>query len=281
MKLSLSIISKDRYYLEARANFTVNETGITIGRHQDCDWVIEDSNRFISSTHLRIEFQNDAYYVTDLSTNGTFLNKRRLIPHVMHNTPLQNDDVLVLGDIKIEVRLEGVRLSPSAPSTPISTAVSASLPTGSPSQNNDLLSIMSFLDKPYEDPAQSLDRQQNRLADMISHDFPEVDHGQDMTHLTYKQDEAPSPEPVAQLPQKNAQSHEMLVMMIRVLLIQIQKQLAVDRFNNPVHYQSMSKDNILRHADSVEAVLDARQPLSKLQMDVQEVLDYLVRCRNE
>ena len=143
MKLSLSIISKDRYYLEARANFTVHEKGITIGRHQDCDWVIEDSNRFISSTHLRVEFQNDAYYVTDLSTNGTFLNKRRLIPHVMHNTPLQGGDVLVLGDIKIEVRLEGVR-SISSPSLG-HRSENASVPAASKTQNNDLLSIMSFV----------------------------------------------------------------------------------------------------------------------------------------
>ncbi len=54
---------------------------LLIGRLPDCDMVL--SNTRISKKHCRIELQADeTIVVTDLnSTNGTYLNNRRLPPH--------------------------------------------------------------------------------------------------------------------------------------------------------------------------------------------------------
>jgi len=50
------------------------ERGGSIGRSEDNTWAIEDPERFISSRHTQIVFLNGQYYLSDLSTNGTFLN---------------------------------------------------------------------------------------------------------------------------------------------------------------------------------------------------------------
>lgn len=48
--------------------------GGIIGRHQDCDWVLDDPERFVSSRHVRVSSRGDTFYIEDTSTNGTFLN---------------------------------------------------------------------------------------------------------------------------------------------------------------------------------------------------------------
>jgi len=49
-------------------------SGGLIGRADNCDWVLDDPNRFVSSQHVKISFKKDIFYVEDISTNGTYLN---------------------------------------------------------------------------------------------------------------------------------------------------------------------------------------------------------------
>lgn len=47
--------------------------GIDIGRDQHLDWTLPDPNRFISGKHCEIRWQDGAFWLHDVSTNGTFL----------------------------------------------------------------------------------------------------------------------------------------------------------------------------------------------------------------
>jgi len=49
-------------------------SGGLIGRADNCDWVLDDPNRFVSSQHVKISSKKDIFYVEDISTNGTYLN---------------------------------------------------------------------------------------------------------------------------------------------------------------------------------------------------------------
>jgi len=50
------------------------KSGGTIGRNPDCDWVLDDPERFVSSQHAVIIAAKTGFELQDVSTNGTFLN---------------------------------------------------------------------------------------------------------------------------------------------------------------------------------------------------------------
>lgn len=56
-------------------SITVEGTrGIDIGRDQYLDWTLPDPSRFISGKHCEIRWHDGAYWLHDVSTNGTFLD---------------------------------------------------------------------------------------------------------------------------------------------------------------------------------------------------------------
>lgn len=84
-----------------------DEAGGTIGRSLRNDWTLADPDRYISERHARIRFRKGAFELTDLSTNGTYLNDdRRRIPR-NDSVVLESGDELSMGTIQIEVRILG------------------------------------------------------------------------------------------------------------------------------------------------------------------------------
>ena len=79
-------------------------SGIDIGRHQHLDWTLPDPDRTISGKHCEIRYHDGAYWLHDLSRNGTFVNgsDRRL--HEPHR--LRNGDRLEIGRYLIAVSLD-------------------------------------------------------------------------------------------------------------------------------------------------------------------------------
>jgi len=78
--------------------------GIDIGRDRHLDWSLPDPSLTISGKHCEIRYRDDAYWLHDVSTNGTYLNgsDRRLQgPH-----RLRNGDRLAIGHYAILVTLE-------------------------------------------------------------------------------------------------------------------------------------------------------------------------------
>jgi type VI secretion system protein ImpI len=87
-------------------SFTVTgKRSVDIGRDQHLDWTLPDPTRFVSGKHCEIHYKNDAYWLHDVSTNGTFLNgsdQRMRSPHL-----LKNGDRLVIGQYIVGVVLDG------------------------------------------------------------------------------------------------------------------------------------------------------------------------------
>jgi type VI secretion system protein ImpI len=93
--------------------------GIDIGRDQHLDWTLPDPTRHISGKHCEIRYRDGAYWLHDVSTNGTFLYGRdgRLKgPH-----RLRNGDRLVIGNYVIAVMLDGEEAAPPEPSQPVAS----------------------------------------------------------------------------------------------------------------------------------------------------------------
>jgi type VI secretion system protein ImpI len=89
--------------------------GLDIGRDQHLDWTLPDPTRTVSGKHCEVRFHDGAYWLHDVSTNGTFLygSDRRLQgPH-----RLRSGDRLEIGHYIVAVSLDGeeAQVSPTAP----------------------------------------------------------------------------------------------------------------------------------------------------------------------
>ena len=63
---------------------------LSIGRGESNDWVLPDPDRHLSKTHCVVSAENGRYVLTDLSTNGVYINGAR--------QPTQRDSRVVLTD---------------------------------------------------------------------------------------------------------------------------------------------------------------------------------------
>jgi type VI secretion system protein ImpI/type VI secretion system protein len=79
---------------------------LTIGRGEACDWVLVDPNRHLSKHHCTVAFRSGRWVVTDLSTNGTFLDRSAEPIGRGGTVPLRDGARLTLGEYEIEVRIE-------------------------------------------------------------------------------------------------------------------------------------------------------------------------------
>lgn len=103
MPVTLRVSSHQRPALGRNAS-RVFERGGTIGRLPDNDWVLPDPEKVVSGHHAEISLQNNTYFLTDRSTNGTVVNGLE-IPKG-NPVPLRNGDVVTIGSYEIEVVVE-------------------------------------------------------------------------------------------------------------------------------------------------------------------------------
>ena len=58
-------------------SLTLTDKGAQIGRKAGNDWVLPDASRHISGHHFDISFKGGQFFLTDVSSNGTFLHGER------------------------------------------------------------------------------------------------------------------------------------------------------------------------------------------------------------
>lgn len=77
MSLTLRIDNYDRLQDGGPIEVTVDRRGLSAGRAIGMDWVLPDPERQISKHHFDVAFRDGAYWLSDLSTNGVFVNGQR------------------------------------------------------------------------------------------------------------------------------------------------------------------------------------------------------------
>ncbi|MBT2990700.1 MAG: hypothetical protein B6D72_03205 [gamma proteobacterium symbiont of Ctena orbiculata] len=85
---------------------TFGEQGGSIGRRGENDWVLPDPERFISGRHALIDFSDGAFHITDLSSNGIFINRSAQPLGKNNRTALHHGDSFTIGDYEIGVAIE-------------------------------------------------------------------------------------------------------------------------------------------------------------------------------
>lgn len=105
MPLKLTITSFQRLAPDQEASKILDRGSISIGRAAQNDWALQDPERILSKNHCTVHYQDSAYFLTDLSANGTFLNDSdQRIPR-NQTIPLQDGDRFTLGEYEIEATL--------------------------------------------------------------------------------------------------------------------------------------------------------------------------------
>jgi type VI secretion system protein ImpI len=99
--LTLRIENFDRLPDGGPISFQANRRGFDLGRDQHLDWTLPDQSRFISGKHCEIRFLDGAYWLYDVSTNGTYVNKSTR--RVQSPYKLANGDELSIGEYIISV----------------------------------------------------------------------------------------------------------------------------------------------------------------------------------
>lgn len=105
MTLTLSIAGLAALENGQPAECVLHRRGGVIGRSPTCEWSLPDPRNYISSRHLEVRFDQDAYTLTDLSTNGSFLNgatKRMDGPR-----RIEDGDRIQVGHYEIRAALTG------------------------------------------------------------------------------------------------------------------------------------------------------------------------------
>jgi type VI secretion system protein len=110
MPLILKLDSTDPKLQQAARRIEVADH-LTIGRGSDNDLVLSDPERHLSKNHCAIAFDGRTYTVTDMSTNGVFLNNGpERLPRGTP-VPLAEGNLLRLGDYTITI----TAIAPSGP----------------------------------------------------------------------------------------------------------------------------------------------------------------------
>lgn len=84
---------------------TFKQAGGLIGRGNDCDWIIPDCKRHLSSHHALISYREGVFYLTDTSRNGTLVSESGARLRKGETVRIEHGSLYVLGNFEIRARL--------------------------------------------------------------------------------------------------------------------------------------------------------------------------------
>jgi type VI secretion system protein ImpI len=100
--LILAVAGHQAAQFGSRSRRTFEAVGGSIGRSEDCDWVLSASG--VSRVHAMIRYLNGMYFIEDRSTNGMLLNDKPLIKG--DPSALKDGDRLLIDTFEVEVHLQ-------------------------------------------------------------------------------------------------------------------------------------------------------------------------------
>lgn len=111
MTLTLRIENFDQLADGGPLSFTAENRAFEVGRDPAMDWTLPDQNRFISGRHFEVRYERGGWMLTDVSTNGTFVNGAS--QRVKSPYRLEPGDQLQVGQYVISVGIaEGAAAAP-------------------------------------------------------------------------------------------------------------------------------------------------------------------------
>ena len=131
MKLILQAVSGNAALLGDAQTCTFDQLGGTIGRNPGNDWVLPDPEQYVSGQHAQITFDHGAFYLTDKSSNGTFVNEPDFLIGSDNTVPLNHGDRLFVGDYELLVHIDALEAQAPDPlvSDPLSVPSAPLAPT--------------------------------------------------------------------------------------------------------------------------------------------------------
>jgi predicted component of type VI protein secretion system len=105
MLLALSVMGSQGVELGPIAYKVFDKRGGSIGRLESNDWTLPDPERFVSTHHATVAYEEGAWRLADVSTNGTFLNAPDRPVNRGQPVALRDGDRIFIGGYEILVQL--------------------------------------------------------------------------------------------------------------------------------------------------------------------------------
>lgn len=106
MPLLLTITRAPDSVKLSESSKVIGAEGGTIGRGEDNLWVLQDPERYLSGHHCQISCEGGQYFLTDLSTNGTFYQNSPDPMGKGMRQALADRDVFMVGDYEFRVQVQ-------------------------------------------------------------------------------------------------------------------------------------------------------------------------------
>lgn len=106
MALQLEVTSEQKELLGDDYIRVFDETGGTIGRSLENDWILPDPDRYVSGKHATVDYQSGSYYLADTSSNGVYINGADEPLGKGNPRRLFDGDKLRMGDFEFLVMLD-------------------------------------------------------------------------------------------------------------------------------------------------------------------------------
>ena len=123
MLLALSVLGPQGADLGPLGYKIFDHRGGSIGRQEGNDWTLPDPDRFMSTRHATVSFENGTWRLADVSTNGTYINDPEQAVSRDEPLALRDGDHLFIGAYEVLVQLIEVDApSEGAPAIPANPA---------------------------------------------------------------------------------------------------------------------------------------------------------------
>jgi len=106
MALRLRVVSEHAAHLGEQSTKVFGVHGGTIGRSLDNEWILPDTERYLSGKHARVDFRAGTYVLVDTSSNGTYVNGAQVPLGKYHDYALKDGDYIRLGEYELLVSID-------------------------------------------------------------------------------------------------------------------------------------------------------------------------------
>ena len=105
MQLKIRIVSAPQSAIHDLTDCSFEQLPISVGRSNKCDVVLPDKEKHVSSRHAELSLVDKILTVTDISSNGVFVNGNSVALGHGNSMGLSNGDTLHMGDFVVSVEL--------------------------------------------------------------------------------------------------------------------------------------------------------------------------------